>query len=86
MKRLCTSAKTFLNRWPRKTGAGIAASLFLEGFAVGALIHGGVHLVGADQDLVQGAVIGALTVVGALLDRTLDALVAVAVHSHSSFS
>ena len=36
---------------------------------------------GAYQDLVQGAVILLITVMGALLDSTLDALVGIAVHN-----
>ena len=35
---------------------------------------------GAHQDLLQRAVVGIVTVVSALLDGTLDALVGIAVH------
>ena len=73
----------------RKTAAAFAAAfypgslLFPEGHAVGALVHGGVHLVGAHHDLVQRAVVLVLTMVGTLLDGTLDALVCMTVHSKS---
>ena len=39
-------------------------------FAVGALVHGGMHLVGTHGDAVQGAVILIRAVVGALLVGT----------------
>ena len=51
--------------------------LLPEGHAVGTLVLGGVGLMGAHHDPVQGAVVGVLGVVGALLDGTLDALVGV---------
>ena len=60
-----------------------ALSLFLsEGLAVGALIHGRVCLMGTYQNLIQGAVVLAVTVIGAGLDGTFDALVCIAVHFH----
>ena len=49
--------------------------LQLEALAVGALDLGGVGLMGAHGDGGQAAVIGILTVVGAVVDGTLDALV-----------
>ena len=61
----------------RAAGAARAVLLLAEGQAVGALVLGGVALVGAHHDPVQGAVVGALGVVGTLLDGTLDALVGV---------
>ena len=54
--------------------------LLAEGLAVGALIHGGIYLVGADQDAVQGAEVCVLAVVGALSYSTLNALVCMAIH------
>jgi len=54
--------------------------LLAEGHAVGALVRGRIHLVGAHHDLIQGAVVFVLTMVGALLDGTLDALVCMTVH------
>ena len=58
--------------------AGAAHTLLLaEGQAVGALVLGGVALMGAHHDAVQGTVVGVLGVVGTLLDGTLDALVGV---------
>lgn len=55
-------------------------SLFVEGFAVGALIHSGVQLVGAHQNAVQRAVVLALAVMCALLNGTLDALICLVCH------
>lgn len=52
--------------------------LLPEGLAIRALILGGVVLVGAHQDAVQGAVIVAAAVVGALLHGTGDAVVGTA--------
>ena len=54
--------------------------LSVEGLAVGAPILGGVCLVGAHQDPVQGAVVLAGAVVGAFADGTFNALVCMAVH------
>ena len=54
--------------------------LFAEGHAVGALIHGGVALVGAHPDLVQGAVVGLAAVVGAGDHSAFDGLVGMAIH------
>ena len=58
-----------------------AALLLAEGLAVGALVHGGVGLVGAHQDLVQRAVVLTLAVMGTLMDGTLDGLVCIAIHN-----
>ena len=67
--------------------AGDWGSLLLpEGLAVGALVHGGVTLVGANQNPVQSAVVAAAAVVGALGDGAFDTLVAVAVHNFTFFS
>ena len=54
--------------------------LHTEGLAVGALVLGGVCLVGAHQDPLQRTEIGILTMVSALLNGTLNALVCVAIH------
>ena len=64
---------------PFPTGPPVGRRFLLlpEGEAVGTLVLGGVALVGAHHDPVQGAVVGGLGVVGALLDGTLDALVGV---------
>jgi hypothetical protein len=51
--------------------------LQLEGLAVGALVHGGVGLVGANQNALQAAIVGAVTVVAAVGDGALDGLVGV---------
>ena len=55
--------------------------LFAEGLAVGALVHGGVCLVGTDHDPIQRAVVLVLAVVCALGNGAFDALVGIAVHS-----
>ena len=58
--------------------------LFLsEALAVGTLIHGGVGLVSAHQNLIQGAVIFAGAVVRALLDGAFNAFVGMTVHTFS---
>lgn len=53
------------------------AALLLEGLAVGALIDSRIGLVGAHCDCVERAVFGAVTVVGALIDRAADSRVLV---------
>jgi hypothetical protein len=55
--------------------------LLAEGHAVGALVNGGIHLMGTHQDLVQGTVILMAAMVGTLLNGTFDALVCVAIHN-----
>ena len=57
--------------------------LLAEGHAVGALVLGGIALVGAHHDLVQGAVVFLLAVMGALVDSALNGLVGMTVHSNS---
>ena len=60
--------------------------LLPEGLAVGALVLGGIALVGAHQDPVQGAVVLVLAVVCALTDGAFDALVGMTVHDfYASF-
>ena len=51
--------------------------LLAEGHAVGALILGGVALVSAHQNALQGAVVTGAGMVGALMDGALDALVGI---------
>ena len=55
--------------------------LLAEGHTVGALVLGGVGLMGAYKDLLQGAVVGLIAVMGALGNGALDALVCFAVHN-----
>ena len=62
-----------------------AGLLSAEGHAVGALVHGGIALVGAHQNLIQGAVVFALAVVCALMNGALHALVGMAIHCFPSF-
>jgi len=59
--------------------------LLAERLAVSALVGGGIHLVGAHQDLVQRTVVLMAAVMGALLDGTFNALVCMAVHRKASF-
>ena len=60
--------------------------LFLtEGHAVGALVHGGVCLMGTYHDPLQRAVVCFLAMIGALLDGALNALIGMTVHFASSF-
>ena len=58
------------------------SSLLAEGLAVGALILGGICLMGAHQNVVQGAIICIVAVVCALGNGTFNALVRTAVHNH----
>ena len=55
-------------------------SALAEGLAVGALVLGGVSLVGTHLDTVQRAVVLGVAVVCAGLDGAFDALVCMAVH------
>ena len=59
--------------------------LLAEGLAVGALVLGGVYLVGTHQDPVQGTEVLIVAVIDTLLDSTFDALVGMAVHKNASF-
>ena len=56
--------------------------LLSEGLTVSALVHGGVTLVGANQNTIQSAEVGAAAVVSALLNGAFDALVCLAIHSN----
>ena len=99
MKKLCTSRERTINidtmifvSWnfvKKKSRQRKAAAkntlLFAEGFAVGALVHSGVHLMGTHQDAVQGAVVLILAMMGALLDGAFDTFVGMTVHCSSSF-
>ena len=59
--------------------------LLAEGHAVGALVNSRVRLMGTHHDLVQGAVVLVLTMVGTLLDSTFDTLVCMTAHKKASF-
>ena len=59
---------------------GLSSLLHAEGLAVGALVLGGICLMGAHQDLIQRAVVCLLAVMGALLNSAFNALVSLAVH------
>ena len=63
---------------------GFLCLLLLEAHAVGALIHGGVGLMGADVDLAERTVVLGVAVMGTLVDRTCDCLVGVAATAHSN--
>ena len=92
MKKICTSAEQSINNHTCFVGIRQEKSrqqklprknlLLAEGLAVGALILGGIHFVGAHQDPVQRAVVLVLAVISALLDGAFDALVSMAIHSH----
>jgi hypothetical protein len=60
--------------------AAAAGSLLTEGLAVGALIHGGVCLMGTHQNTVQGTEVLGIAVVCAGLHCAFDALVGIGVH------
>lgn len=55
--------------------------LLTEGHAICALINSGICLMGTHQDPLQRAVVCLITVMGTLVDGTLNALVCVAVHN-----
>ena len=63
------------------SAAAFPCLLLAEGLAIGALIHGGIDLMRTDQDFIQGAVVLAVAVIGALLHGAFDTLVGVAVHA-----
>jgi uncharacterized MAPEG superfamily protein len=69
--------KTRQHELPRK----IRQLLLAEGHAVGALIHGRICLMGADQNSVEGAVVFAVAVVCALLDGAFNGLVCMTIHN-----
>ena len=59
----------------------VPEELFLaEGHAVSALVHGGITFVSANQNAIQSAIVGVLTVVCALVNSTLNALVCFTIH------
>ena len=58
----------------------------MEGHAVGALIHSGIALVGTHQNPVQGAVILAAAVMGALMHGAFNGLVGVTIHNRNLLS
>ena len=68
----------------RYLATGPGCLLLAEGLAVGALVHGGVGLMGAHQDAVQRAVVLVLAVISALLDGAFDTLVGMTVHGFLS--
>ena len=74
--------KAAAEKLPHFLSANWHPLLLAEGHAVGALIHGGVALVGADHDLVQRAVVLTLAMMCALTDGTLNGLVGVLVHDN----
>ena len=61
--------------------AAVPVLLLTERLAIGALIHSRICLMGAYQNPVQRAEIGILTVILALLNGTLNALVCMGIHS-----
>ena len=75
---------TFLFFVKKKIAASLRRNLSIlllpEGHAVRTLVHGGVCLMGADQDPLQRAEVGLTAVMGALGNSTLDALIGMTVH------
>ena len=67
------------------TRGGFQELLLPEGLTVGALIHGGIHLMGANQNFVQRAVVLVLTVMGTLLDGAFNRLIGMTIHKIASF-
>ena len=65
---------------PVCTGEVFFFLLLNEGQTVGALVHGGIALMGTDLDFVQRAVILHGTMVYTLIDRTFNGLVCLIVH------
>ena len=59
----------------------LRVSLLTEGHTIGALVCSGIGLMGTNHDSLQRAEVGILTVMGALLNSTLNALVCMATHS-----
>ena len=57
------------------------SSALAEGLAVSALVLGGIGLVGAHQNPVQGAVVLAVAVICAGLNGTFDTLICMAIHN-----
>jgi hypothetical protein len=96
-KNLCIFCKFFLRqgeygitimykRPSVKTKCGgkcrrICILLLAERLAVGALVHGGVCLVGTHGNAIQGTVVGIVTMVSALLDGAFDTLVGMTAHT-----
>lgn len=72
-------------RLPTWLGRRRSILLAHKGQAVGALIHGGIALVGADLDLAERAVVLKVAVVGALGNGTLDGLIGLRFHDDSPF-
>lgn len=64
---------------------GKAVLLLAEGHAVSALVLGGIALMGAHHDLIQGAVVFLLAVVCTLVYGAFNGLVCVTVHKKASF-
>ena len=98
MTNICITAKFYFfnhtvfpccRQEKKKRATAFAAAhgklLSAEGLAVGALLVGGVHLVGAHLNTIQRTIIGGVAVIGTLLDSTGDTLVCVAIHNNSSF-
>ena len=61
--------------------------LSFKAHAVGALLYLGISLVGAHKDLVQGAVIFLIAVIGALMNSAFDIVVraAIAINFHDEY-
>ena len=65
----------------RRSKPPLSELLLAEGLTIGALVNSGVSFVSTHQNPLQRAVVGILTMVSALGNGTLDALVCMAAHS-----
>ena len=65
------------NPYAHPPNAAACFLLLAVGHAVGALIHGGVAFMGADQNLLQRAVVGGIAMMDALGNSTFNVLVCV---------
>ena len=57
----------------------VKLSLQFKGFAVGALVHGGVSFMGANGNAVERTVVFVLAMVSALLNGAFDAFICAAI-------
>ena len=95
MKKICTRKKrgvnfffiilfpvSFVKKKTRQQMLPRKGHLLLtERLAVSALIHSGIGFMSTYQNPIQGTVVLVITVIGTLLDSTLDTLICMAIHS-----
>ena len=66
---------------PAYAGEVFVILLSCKRHAVGALIHGGITLMGADLDLVQGTIVLHIAMVDALTNGAFDCFVSLHIHA-----